>query len=358
MNIQEINTKLDNLTSGWAQFALESKSPKIEQLEHKVNSMQSAFLRPESVNFSPMEDKSFSNYLRKGDISGLETKSLSASVNEDGGFLIAPSMYDKIITGLRAKSVMRRLASIETISTTALDIILEGDGEFKAGWVTDTAERAVTDNPKLEHKRIMVHELYAQPKATQRLLDDSAINVEAWVTERLQDSFLATENHSFFNGDGNNKPHGILQYDADHIERVAAQEAGKVSPIDLLHLINSLDEDYLSNPSMIMHRTTLSQIQSLRDGNGRFIWQPAISEAQPETLFGIPILCSSDMPTFGEGSLAIALGDFKKGYKIVDRSGISMMRDPYTEKPFVKFYAVKRVGGDVINSDAIKFLKV
>jgi len=357
MNISIIAEKLEHLTKGWEQFAATNKSnTKLQELEMKVSDIQSALERPE-IDLNGIECKTtFGDYLRKGETHGLETKALSTTNNGDGGYLITPSLQKKIVTGMATKSPMRKLASIETISTNALDVIIQ-DGEFDSGWVADAAARVDSATPKLQQKRVMVHELYAQPKATQRLLDDSAINIEDWLNERLQDSFLRSENRSFITGDGNNQPHGILNYDDRVIERIAVAKAGELKPDDILRLINSLHEGYLTNATMLMHRSTLSEIQKLKDNNGRFIWQAALSDSAPETLFGIPVLCASDMPVFAPGALAIAIADFKTAYKIVDRSGIAVMRDPYTDKPFVKFYAVKRVGGDVVNTTAIKILR-
>ena len=176
--------------------------------------------------------------------------------------------------------------------------------------------------------------------------------------ERLQDSFVKAENQSFILGDGNNQPKGLLTYGHDVIGRVAAETEGELKISDILNLINELGDHYLANASFLMHRSTLSEIQKIQDANGRFLWQPSISEGAPGTLFGIPLVCSSDMPKFETGNLAIALADFKSGYKIVDRAGLSITRDPYTEKPFVKFYSVKRVGGDVVDPNAIKLLKI
>lgn len=143
----------------------------------------------------------------------------------------------------------------------------------------------------------------------------------------------------------------------DHT-KIEKLDAGKnVTPEMLIDLINSMDEEYLANATFLMNRTTLSEIQKLRDGNGRFIWQQSLSESFGQTIFGIPIVCCSNMPSIKQNACAIAIGDFKAAYKIVDRMNINIMRDPYTEKPFVKFYAVKRVGGDVINQAAIKLAK-
>ena len=198
-----------------------------------------------------------------------------------------------------------------------------------------------------------MHELYAQPKATQKLIDDAAIDINSWLVERLVDSFIKAENEAFIIGDGDKKPFGILT-NAD----VKKVDTGAVVTAEiLLELINELDEEYIANASFLMNRSTLASIQSLKDETGRFIWQQSLSEPLKQTIFGIPVFCSSYMPNVGENNLAIAIGDFKTAYKIVDRANIGVMRDPYTEKPFVKFYAVKRVGGDVVMPSALKFAK-
>lgn len=356
MNLNEITTKLDALNVQLSDFTSSKGFAKIKELETKVSNMETALSRPDMGMYYDYIDQDFANFLRKGDMSGFETKSFSSSADE-GGVLLTSTLYNKIISGITAKSPMRQLASVETISTSALDVIIE-DGRFTSGWVADGAERNDTDTPKLLSKKISVHELYAQPKATQRLLDDSAINIESWLNERLSDSFVREENKSFFHGDGENQPVGILHYGEEAITRVKVTEEGTIDPEDILNLISALDESYLANATLVMHRSTLCEIQKLQDENGRFVWQPAISDLHPQTLFGIPVVCSSNMPVFQAGNIAIVLGDFKAAYKIVDRSGIIMMRDPYTEKPFVKFYTVKRVGGDVVNNNALKFLKM
>lgn len=326
------------------------------KVEKSLENIESAFSRPDISVDHMMIDTKFATFLRAGAID-LETKSLNTNANEEGGFMLRPELENRIVTGIKAKSPMRQLASVETISTNALDILIERN-RFVSNWVADAAVRPDTDNAGVTQKRISVHELYAQPKATQRLLDDGAINIESWISERLEDSFARLENASFVSGDGANKPHGILSYGNDVINRVDVAEAGHITITDIQALINALDEYYLANASFLMHRTTLAAIQDLRDENGRFLWQASLSEKAPGTLFGIPVMCSSDMPDFQAENLGIILADFKAGYKIVDKIGIHSLRDQYTEKPFVKFYTVKRVGGDVVDSNAIKVLKV
>ncbi len=355
MTISEMNKKIDHITNEWNKFYNENKhNNKMKELETKMSNIQNFIEKSEVPIFNSDTRSDFSNYIRKGEIEDLEVKSLSSS-NEEGGYLLTPSLYNKIVSGMIAKSPMRRLASVETISTNALDVVIE-NGEFSCGWTLDSEERVDTDTPKLQQKKILVHELYAQPKATQRLLDDSAINVEQWISEKLQDSFVRAENKSFINGDGVKQPFGILSN--KDIKFIESEDHETISIEDILNLINSLDENYLPGATFLMNRSTLSEIQKLQDSNGRFIWQPAISDSIPETLFGIPVVCSSEMPTITEDAFAIALADFKLAYKIVDRSNISIMRDPYTSKPFVKFYSVKRVGGDLIDTNAIKLLKI
>ncbi|WP_341748835.1 phage major capsid protein [Candidatus Tisiphia endosymbiont of Sialis lutaria] len=324
---------------------------KISELQEKVYNLENFLSRPEIGGMQDIEHKTaFNNYIRKGSQSELIEKSLNSGP-EEGGVLLVPALYNSIITEINARSPMRQLASIETISSNALDIVIE-EGSFASGWVGDLQAREETTASRLKQQRIFVHELYAQPKASQTLIDDSAIRIENWLIERLRDSFVKAENEAFINGDGKKKPRGILSRARDKIELF--EMGGQVTAEKLLDFINLLDEEYLANATFLMNRTTLSEIQKLQDNNGRFIWQQSLSDSLKQTIFGISVLCCSEMPPIKEGNMAIAIGDFKSAYKIIDRGGISIMRDPYTDKPFVKFYAVKRVGGDVVNQSAIK----
>lgn len=326
---------------------------RINKLEENISTIQSFLARPEAGILQDTEHKAaFNDYLRKG-IEGDLTKKSFSSGEEEGGALITPALYHKIINDMVALSPMRQLASVETISSNALDIVIE-DGKFASGWVGDADPREDSSTPKLLQKRIAVHELYAQPKATQRLIDDSAIQIENWLAERLKDSFAKAENEAFITGDGENKPTGLLTYAAD---TKTVETGEEVTPDLLLYLISELPEQYLANATFLMNRTTLVTVQKLKDDNGRFIWQPSLSESLKQTIFGIPVVCCSYMPSIAKGSYSIVLGDFKAAYKIVDRNNIHIMRDPYTDKPFVKFYAVKRVGGDVVNLNAIRLAK-
>lgn len=322
-----------------------------ENLNAKVNKMYNYINRPDHLILNSDHQGQFNQYLRKGYNDNLVQKALT-NKDDEGKILVTPAMHNQIINNIDATSVMRSLAGIENISSSALDFVLE-DGAFNSGWVGEEQERIVTDSSKLKQKRIYVHEMYAQPKATQRLVDDASINIESWLGERLKDSFTKTENEAFINGDGDKKPFGILK--VNEIEQVELKKV--ITTDDILKLVNALDEPYQAGAKLLMNRKTLIEIQKLKDTNGRFIWQQSMSESLKSSIFGIEVVCMSQIPTIDDDSLSIIIGDFKVGYKIVDRSGIHIMRDPYTDKPFVKFYAVKRVGGDVIDPKAFKIAK-
>lgn len=336
---------------------LENMNSQIKDLTRKnddrISKLENTLSRPAIAGTSDSRElKAFTEFIR----TGMEYKSLSGLEDSSGGYTIIPELFKKIIGHMDAKSVFRNLASIERISTNSLDILLEKDN-FNCSWEREGSERKDTNNASFAQKRINVHELYAQPKATQKLLDDSEINISSWLTSRLSDSFVRAENNAFIHGDGENKPKGILSYADYVIEQKEVKEEGKISFEDLLDFMNILDEGYLSKASFLMHRSTLLEIQKLKDTNGRFLWQPSLTSGAPGHLLGLPVYTSSDMPIFEAGKIAVAMADFKEAYKIVDRSDISIMRDPFTEKPFVKFYSVKRVGGDVVNTNSIKLLK-
>jgi HK97 family phage major capsid protein len=333
---------------------IDNMNIKMNLFTEKMNMMDTILTRPDAPDSARHECKTdFNNYIRTGNQLNLMQKSLSSSEDE-AGVIVVPSLYNNIITQINARSPMRQLSSCDTISTNALDIIIE-NGSFAGGWIGETENRDTTVTPKLIQHRIFVHELYAQPKASQALLNDSALPIENWLIDKLQDSFVRAENEAFIHGDGKKKPKGILSKDHKKIDIMEMKE--NITASKLLDMISMLDEEYLHNATFMMNRRTLAEVQKLQDGNGRFIWQQSISESLKQTIFGIPVVCCAHLDSITNNSIFIVLADFKSAYKIVDRANINIMRDPYTDKPFVKFYAVKRVGGDVINQNAIKFAK-
>lgn len=397
MSIAEITDRVNALGSVWEQFKQINDSRLLE-IEHKghadplymehlsrisgamdqykgrLDQVETAMARPrlegavEHKAASPAEGqyrKAFSNYLRKGLDAGLEAiqvKALSVGSDPDGGYLVTPTMSQKIVTAIFETSPIRQVASIETISSDALEM-LDDHTAAAAGWTAETNE-TITDTatPQFFRRLIPVHQLYAQPKATQKLVDDASIDIEQWLSKKIADIFARTENAAFVGGTGVGQPRGLLTYPAGttwgQIQQIGSGTSATVTSDSVIQLYYSLKDAYMNRASFLMNRATVQQVRLLKTTIGQYLWQPGMSSGQPDTLLGAPVYMAADMPVAAAGSLSVAVGDFQTGYQIVDRNGISILRDPFTDKPFVKFYTTKRTGGDVINFDAIKLLKL
>lgn len=309
----------------------------------------------------------FKNYLRKGDqiMGAEELKALSVGSDPDGGYVVNPDMSGQVVQKVYETSPMRAYASVQTISTSALEGLFDLD-EANAGWVGETGARSETDTPEIGRWSIPVHELYAAPQATQKLLDDAEINIEAWLSGKVADKFARTEANAFVNGNGVNKPRGFLTY-ADGttvpgtIEQfdtgvngafAAAPNGGDV----LINALFGLKAQYRARATWFMNRATLKLARKLKDSDGAYLWSPGIAAGQPASLLGYPVASFEDMPDPATGSLSIAVGDMASTYQIVDRAGIRVLRDPFSSKPYVIFYTTKRVGGDVVNFEALKLI--
>lgn len=380
-----IKNTLDQLAKDWHSFQdvnnrrldeIETKGSAdpltieaLNKLNSKLSCLEVSLKRPQietksSSGFSSNElehKNAFTSYLRKGyeqSLQSFEKKSLSSQSEKDGGYLVSRPMSQHIAQEMISNSVMRKLANVTNISSDAMELIIDQESAM-SGWTLETDERRETLSPSIGKKIIPVHELYAQPKATQKLLDDSAIDVENWLAEKLVNTFANMENDAFINGDGQGKPRGILSYSKKEIEQIDSSSNGTISPESLILLFYALDGKYSANAKFLMNRESIQLIRTLRDpSNQHYIWQPSLKEGTPNTLLGLEVIECANMPKVETGNIAIALADFKSAYQIVDRQGVKTLRDPFTEKPFVKFYTTKRVGGDVINTKAIKLLKL
>lgn len=309
----------------------------------------------------------FEKYVRGGDENGLldaQMKSLSVGVDSDGGYTVTPETSNEILRTITESSPIRQIASVISIGTDTFQQLRRTGGAATGGWVTEKGTRGESNSPTLGRLDIPVHEQFAMPSATQKLLDDSSINIESWLGMEISDILSETENTSFVTGDGVGKPRGFLAYDAGtsdgQIQQVVSGTSGEVTADGLINVQTALKEGYQMGATWTMQRATRGLIRLLKDGGSgtdQYLWQPGLTAGEPDTLLGKPIVLASDMPSAGANSLSIAYGDFKRGYKIVDRTGVTILRDPFTSKPFVLFYAVKRVGGAVVNYEAIKINK-
>lgn len=310
----------------------------------------------------------FFNWMRKGDHVSLdESKALSVGTDPNGGYFVEPDTSGRIVTAIYETSPMRQVAGQQTISTDALEGIYDLD-EASFGWVGEQGSRPETGTPQIAKWRIPVHEMYAQPQATQQVLDDASIDLESWLQGKVTDKFSRAENTAFVTGDGVDKPRGFTTYPAGtsipgQIQQFGSGVNGGFAATPnggdkLLDMIYSTKQGYRQNARWFMNRSTVAGVRKLKDSDGNYLWQPGLASGQPSQLLGFPILEFEDMADYTTtGALAIAFGNMNEAYQIVDRQGIRILRDPFTGKPFVKFYMTKRVGGDVVNFEAIKLLK-
>jgi HK97 family phage major capsid protein len=314
-------------------------------------------------------DAAWEGYLRTGEAGRLiEGKSLSAGSNADGGY-VAPAeteaLIDRLLTGA---SPIRAIASVKqtTAHTFKKPISLGGAA---TGWVSETAARPETGSPTLDLLDFPTAELYAMPAATTQLLDDALVDIDQWLAEEVQDVFAAQEGDAFVNGSGTDRPKGFLAYTKTANASAVWGEIGYVAtgvdgdfaasdPVDdLIDLVYAPKPGYRSNARFVMNRQTVSTVRKFKDANGDYIWQPAVSAGGPATLLGYPVTEAEEMPDIGSDAFAIAFGDFRRGYLVVDRQGVQVLRDPYSAKPYVLFYTTKRVGGGVQDFNAIKLMK-
>jgi HK97 family phage major capsid protein len=309
----------------------------------------------------------FREFMRKGDLMSLDAqKALSVGSDPDGGYTVEPDTNGRIVQKIFETSPMRQVASVQTIGTDSLEGLFDLN-EASAGWVSETGARSATATPELGKWRIPVYELYANPAATQKILDDSMVDIESWLAGKVADKFSRTENAAFVVGDGIGKPRGFTTYGSGTtlpgtIEQIPTSVNGGFATNGtggdpLITTIYSLKQAYRSGARWFMPKAVTAAVRKIKDSNGMYIWQPGIAANAPATLLGFPILEMEDMPTLGTGSLSMAFGNMGEAYQIVDRQGIRVLRDPYTNKPYVQFYTVKRVGGDVINFEAIKLVR-
>lgn len=369
---------------GGADVLLEEKLGRMDhalgKLQDDISGVKTALRRPQRGSICAESGKdgaykaAFMGYVAKGvepDMADLQTKAMSVIADQQGGYMVPVEMADRIVTRQFETTPMRKLATVMSISSEAVEM-LRDTNEAEAQWVSELDSRADTDQGTIGRIRIPVHELHAQPKATQKLLDDATINVEDWLVSRVADKFSRRENAAFVSGDGVGQPRGFLSYTTEAtsdvsrswgvLEHVATGASGAFPSSGgadlLITLMNKLKSGYLPKASWLMPRAVIDVIRKFKEsGTGAYIWQPSLQAGEPATLLGYPVVLAEDMPAMAANSLSVAFGNFAEGYTIVDRVGLNVLRDPYTAAPFVKFRCTKRVGGDVVNFEAIKLLR-
>ena len=357
--VDRINRAMDEQKKILDQMALKKARPPLGRSQGDLS--------PEAVEHKA----AFDAYVRRGEegaLRELEAKAFSAGSGTDGGYLVPPETDTEIGRRISAVSPMRALSTVWTVSTSVLKKPFTTAG-LATGWVAETAARPQTNSAQLAELAFPTMELYAMPAATQSLLDDAAVDVEAWIAGEVDIVFAEQEGDAFIRGDGVTKPKGFLSYTAvadsswswGNLGYIATGAAGAwkaTGPSDtLIDTVYSLKAGHRQNGTFMMNRKTQSDIRKFKDADGNYLWRPPVAAGQPASLLGFPIAEAEEMPDVGASSLSLAFGDFRSGYLVVDRTGVRILRDPYSAKPYVLFYTTKRVGGGVQNFEAIKLVK-
>ncbi|MBT0957065.1 phage major capsid protein [Alphaproteobacteria bacterium KMM 3653] len=352
------------------QAELQQQKERLTMLDRKTLTSGRPALSTRAFDGEAPHSKAFEAYLRSGDddaLRGLEMegKALSTAVAGDGGYLVDPATSETVQSALISTASIRSIANVVQVESTSYDVLVD-HGDIGSGWASETAGSVETDTPQIERISIALHELSAMPKASQRLLDDAAFDIESWLAGRIADKFARAEAAAFIAGDGIDKPKGILSHPAvangteswGEIGYVATGVDGAIGDASgIIDLVYALGADYRAGASFVMNSKTVGMVRTLKDADGRFLWSDGLAAAEPARLLGYPVLIAEDMPDVASDATAIAFGDFSAGYTIAERPDLRVLRDPFSAKPHVLFYATKRVGGDVSDFAAIKLLK-
>ena len=349
---------------------LNEKLSELDELKSSLEKELIALKRPDGTGTKAASEHktAFMQFVRKGVEAGLgdlQAKALQIGVESDGGFAVPEELDRSIIELLRDTSPMRQVCNQITVGTPDYKrlVNLGGNG---AGWVGETAARPATNTPTLGNISAFMGEIYANPQATQTSLDDMFFDAEGWLSSEVGRDFSEKEGNAFLLGDGINKPKGLLAYPllttADDVrafgslQKLITGTAGTVTGDNLIDLIHALKAGYRANGTWMMGNLTVAYVRKLKDSEGNYLWRPGLEAGAPSVLLGYGITENEDMPDVAADANAIAFGDFKRAYTVVDRIGTRVLRDPYTNKPYVGFYTTKRVGGMLVDSQAVKIL--
>jgi HK97 family phage major capsid protein len=375
---EQMTTAMTGFLQEFQGFQAEVKSA-LHQQEERLTMLQAKTMtygRPvlsTAVETDEPHQKAFNAYLRHGDDEALrglalEGKALSTAVAADGGFLVDPRTADTVKSMLVSTGSIRSIATVVTVDAASYDVLIDRS-DVGTGWVTETGSVSETATPLIERISIRLHQLAAMPKASQRLLDDSAFDVEGWLAGKIASRFIRSESAAFVNGDGVDKPKGFLlppkvtnaTWTWGSLGYVASGAAGDfrtTNAVDcIVDLVYALAAPYRANATFVMNSRTAGAVRKMKDADGRFMWADGLAVAEPPRLMGYPVLICEDMPDITANAHAIAFGDFAAGYTIAERTELRILRDPFSAKPHVLFYATKRVGGDISDYAAIKLLR-
>lgn len=364
-----IHTKaLETAEQRWgsAEVLLSEHKEQLDRVQDALDKVEIRLNRPlvgqESASrpgeVSP-EVKAFQKWQRRGEkgMTPEELKLLSVGDDTEGGYLVPAVRAERIIQKLVEFSPVRELATVVTISTgDAWEIPREGATNWAADWVAETGSRPQTTAQSWALERVQVHEMYANPFITQRMLEDTSFDLDTWIDDGLSRRFGVVEGTAFISGNGVGKPEGLLT--PSGLTTVNTGLAADITADGLIATFYTLPEFYAMNATWLMRRATIRVVRQLKDGNGQYLWQPGLSGGAPATILDRPYREAIDMPAIAANANVAVFGDIRRAYAIVDRRQMLMVRDPFTSKPNVELYTTKRVGGQPILTEAYVVMKV
>ena len=379
------NAPKDVVTEEKHQRMAEEVTAKFADLQAKQAKLEAAVRRPQNGNegkSGKLDDEAetkhrdaLREYMAYGTLptgfkagsEGIEIKAMSTDVNPDGGYLVRPELSQTVVSRIFETSPLRQVANVERTGSKSIDVLID-DNEASARWVGEGASGGETDTPQLGQKVIAAHKIEADPRLTTEMIEDAYLNVEAWLAGKVSDKFARTQNTAFVNGTGVNQPRGFLTYPAQAVS--GTYERGKINQINmgsaaalnadgLIEVQNALKEGYQAGAVWGMKRTTFGAALQLKGADNYFFSPVLLANGQASIqLLGKRVIFMDDMPAVAANALSIVYADFSVAYTIVDRVGLQVLRDPYSNKGFVTYYTTQRVGGDVTNFDGIAIGKV
>ncbi len=350
--------------------SLNEKLGELDKLKSELEKELKAAKRPGGVDRKESDEHkaAFGQFIRKGREDGLaelQQKAVQVGVSEDGGYAAPPELDQSLLEILRKDNVMREECGSIIISASGYKKLVNVGGA-SSGWVGETDERSETNSPKLKEIIATMGEVYAKPKSTQQALDDMFFDVEQWIASEVAMEFAEQEAAAFLTGNGSKKPKGILAHTLSaegdktrtfgQLQKFNSGIAGDFNYDNLIDLIYGTRKGYRNGAKWMMNGLTIARVRKIKDQDGNYIWQPSTQLDQPSTLLGYGIAENEDMPDVAADANTIMFGNFKRGYAVIDRLGTNVLRDPYSSKPFIEFYTTKRVGGMLLDSNAIKVL--
>lgn len=375
--VADINAKLGDVVQTEKVDRINADVTTLQKALDEVNGTLAA-MKLGGSSGAPDPDKAahaaaFNGFFRKGIEAGLHDLEVKASLrttsDPDGGYLVPEQMEAGITELLRTVSTVRSLSQVVSVSAPTYKKLINRQGAG-AGWVGEVGSRAETNTPTLSVLEFPTMELYANPAATQTALDDATMSIEGWLASEVQMEFADMEGAAFVSGTGVNQPRGLLSYtnvananyawgSIGYIASGAASDFAASAPADkFVDLIHALRAGYRQNGSFLMNDLTLAKVRKFKSGDGLFLWQPSVQVGVPSSLLGYSVATDDNMPDVDTNTYPIAFADFKRSYLIIDRAGVRVLRDPFTNKPYVHFYTTKRVGGGVQNFESIKLMKI